>query len=619
MRTNLCEINRPALHCLRVSKFLGARGGPILRASCLPRRRKHLVFIFIVCIFSSILAQASDSEICPRPAVGSVVAEPADLRSSNGLLKVELEYHSSVDAQGRTRFCFLTKDGHQAPNLRLRPGDELALSLKNNLSPSASTTQMTVHAMAHSCTSGPMDSTATNLHFHGLVIAPVCHQDDTLNTAVQPSDSFEYRFKIPNDQPPGVYWYHPHIHGFAKKQILGGASGALIVEGIESVNPEIRGLAERVFVLRDQDLQNPDADPIAVAGVPPPRAFRDAEGDIINSGTGTGKPAKDLSLNFVPVPFPEYQPAVIAMRPAEKQFWRVLNASAITYVDVQVLYNDSAQPLELIAVDGISLNHEHPGAELNKWRNHIILPPAGRAEFVLTGPGAGINAQLVTRSVDTGPVGDNDPIRTLATIKVNSTAPEPTSILSYAKPAASRMDYVPLGKVKPVRQRLLYFSEKPQDPNNPSSPTQFFLTVDGQQPQQFDHSSTLPNIIVHAGDVEDWVIENRSKELHAFHIHQTHFQLLEWNGSPVGEPFLRDTVNLDYWRETVPSYPSVKLRMDFRDPKIVGTFAYHCHLLEHQDGGMMGLIRVEPRIGSKAKTKVVADENPSRIPISLPK
>jgi FtsP/CotA-like multicopper oxidase with cupredoxin domain len=99
---------------------------------------------------------------------------------------------------------------------------------------------------------------------------------------------------------------------------------------------------------------------------------------------------------------------------------------------------------------------------------------------------------------------------------------------------------------------------------------------------------------VHAGDVEDWIIENRTLELHAFHIHQTHFQLLELNGIPVEEPFLYDTVNVPYWKEKMRAYPSVKVRMDFRSPSIVGTFAYHCHLLEHQDGGMMGLIRVLP-------------------------
>jgi len=70
--------------------------------------------------------------------------------------------------------------------------------------------------------------------------------------------------------------------------------------------------------------------------------------------------------------------------------------------------------------------------------------------------------------------------------------------------------------------------------------------------------------------------------------------LLEWNGVPLDEPFLRDTVNVAYWDGKSPSYPSVKLRMDFRDPTIAGTFVYHCHLLEHEDGGMMGTIQVIP-------------------------
>ena len=83
-------------------------------------------------------------------------------------------------------------------------------------------------------------------------------------------------------------------------------------------------------------------------------------------------------------------------------------------------------------------------------------------------------------------------------------------------------------------------------------------------------------------------------ELHDFHIHQLHFQLLDWSGMPVNEPFLRDTVNVPYYNGRMLDYPSVRLRMDFRDPNIVGTFVYHCHVLEHEDGGMMGRIRVEP-------------------------
>jgi FtsP/CotA-like multicopper oxidase with cupredoxin domain len=152
-----------------------------------------------------------------------------------------------------------------------------------------------------------------------------------------------------------------------------------------------------------------------------------------------------------------------------------------------------------------------------------------------------------------------------------------------------------VGNVAPVRVRKLIFSEQPENPNDPNSPTKFFLSIDGETPKPFDPQSDVPDIVAKQGDVEDWIIENRSMELHDFHIHQLHFQLLDWSGITVNEPFLRDTVNVPYYNGRMLKYPSVRLRMDFRDPNIVGTFVYHCHVLEHEDGGMMGRIRVEPK------------------------
>ncbi len=140
----------------------------------------------------------------------------------------------------------------------------------------------------------------------------------------------------------------------------------------------------------------------------------------------------------------------------------------------------------------------------------------------------------------------------------------------------------------------LYFSEKLADPNDPTSAVEFYLTVDGQEPKMFDMSSEIPNIVAQQGTVEDWIIENRSRELHAFHIHQLHFLLLDYLGRQVNEDFLRDTVNVPYYDGRSLAYPSIRLRMDFRDPNIVGTFVYHCHLLEHEDKGMMGSIQVNP-------------------------
>jgi FtsP/CotA-like multicopper oxidase with cupredoxin domain len=531
-----------------------------------------------------------------------VVPEPEDLQSQDGVLKVQLTYRNYVDGRGQMRYCYVDPMGGEAPLLRLKPGDLLILNLKNELTqplpaPSMPASSMGAHAhsMPDACAGGVMTSLSTNLHFHGLTIPPVCHQDDVLKTFIPPHDPpFEYRFRIPEDEAPGLYWYHPHVHGFTSPQVLGGASGALVVEGIERANLRLAGLPERVFVIRDHDLLNPDAQPLGSANQPHATVLRDNEGDILNTGTDGGKPAKDLSINFVPVAFPEYIPAVIPIKPSERQLWRVLNASAITYLNLKVLLNNTPQPLGVVSLDGSPINEHGMAGNRIIWESHIMLPPAGRVEFIVKGPPEGEHASFVTGNVDTGPAGENDPTRPLATLVATPDAPEPRRKLEAAPTPLPVSKSVWLGDAKPVGERKLYFSEKAQDPNDPASPTIFYITVDGQTPAPFDPSAPDPNITVRQGDVEDWIVENRTHEVHAFHIHQTHFILLEWNGVPVDEPFLRDTINVTYWDGRSRQYPSVKLRMDFRDPDIVGTFLYHCHLLEHEDGGMMGTIRALP-------------------------
>ncbi len=493
-------------------------------------------------------------------------------------------------------------DGEQSPTLRMRPGDLLVLQLRNELSdldaPAAASSRAHSRGKAAKsddpCTGGSMSLTSTNLHFHGLTVPPLCHEDDVLKTSIQPgARPFEYRFRIPPDEPPGLYWYHPHIHGFTTAQVLGGASGALIVEGIERANRDVAGLPERVLVIRDQNLMNPDAPPSKSEPVVP-KMLIDRDGDSANNGTGFGKPAKDLSINYVPVPYPDYPPALIQMRPDERQLWRVVNAAGITYLNLAVIFKHAPQKLGIVAIDGVALNANGNPENAIEWRDHIGLPPGARVEFIVTGPPAGVPALFVTRTVDTGQGGENDPNRALANIIASADAPAPRFSLPASPQALAPNATAWLGDVLPVRVRKLYFSEKLSNPADPNSATEFYLTVEGETPKPFDPTSAEPNITVHQGDVEDWIIENRSTELHAFHIHQIHFLLLDWSGVPINEPFLRDTVNVPYFNGRMLQYPSVRLRMDFRNPNTLGTFVYHCHLLEHEDGGMMGVIRVLP-------------------------
>jgi FtsP/CotA-like multicopper oxidase with cupredoxin domain len=529
-----------------------------------------------------------------------MVEEPEDLHSHNGVLEARLTARNEVQASGSIRYCYTDAAGHESPTLRVHPGDLVILHLTNALTeaPHRNAAAMPPHEHTHSaanpCTSGIMSPVSTNLHFHGLTIPPVCHQDDVMKTSLQPGDApFEYRFKVPENEPPGLYWYHPHIHGFSKEQLLGGASGALIVEGIERAKKAAAGLPERVFVIRDLDLVNPNAPPAKSEPVVP-KFMIDKDGDSANNGTGFGKPAKDLSINYVPVPYPDYPPATIEMKPGEKQLWRVLNASAITYLNLAVLFNRMPQPLGLVAMDGVPMNLNDSLKDSVDPQNHIGLPPGARVEFIVNGPAEGVAGLFVTRTVDTGPGGENDTNRMLAKVVASPSAPEPSAKLESTPQPLPPPGEAWLGSVAPVRERHLYFSEKLTDPNDPTSAVEFYLTVDGQEPKMFDMSSDIPNIVAQQGTVEDWIIENRSSELHAFHIHQLHFLLLDYSGKQVNEDFLRDTVNVPYYNGRSLAYPTVRLRMDFRDPNIVGTFVYHCHLLEHEDKGMMGSIRVDP-------------------------
>ena len=111
------------------------------------------------------------------------------------MLKVDLTIRNTAEADGSTRYCYIDGNGNQSPNLRLKPGDLLILRLKNDLtstdhgSGAANDPHAAMEKSTASCGAGSMTATSTNLHFHGLTIPPVCHQDDVLKTSIRPGRS----------------------------------------------------------------------------------------------------------------------------------------------------------------------------------------------------------------------------------------------------------------------------------------------------------------------------------------------------------------------------------------------------------------------------------------------
>jgi FtsP/CotA-like multicopper oxidase with cupredoxin domain len=523
---------------------------------------------------------AAAPPVCRRPAAGGEVREPPGLFSRAGALNVDLDYVSSADEAGRKLFCFVTPDGLESPTLHVRPGDTLNIRLRNRIPPpsggKSATMTMSVGTAAP-CGAAVMDATSVNMHFHGVDAPPACHVDDVLRTQINAGQSFDYHVTFPKTQPPGLYWYHPHVHGQSELAVKGGASGAIVVDGIENLQPAVAGLPERTLIVRDQ----------MVAGDPPP---------------GGAVPTSDVTLNYVPIAYPALTPAVIPVGPGRREFWRVLNASAESVLDIALTYDGVDQPIRVVGLDGVPTG-SRDGTTVGKIMtvNHLLIPAAGRAEFILDGPPATVRlASLVTRSIPMGPDGDNDTARPLARLVADRAGVAGASrfMPEVSRRATARSDSPDaLDRATITARRTLYLSEVLPDPYDPTTVARYFVTVDGAQPRVFDPADP-PAIVTRAGSVEEWTIENRSREMHEFHIHQIHFKLSKRDGtsvSPDQQQYL-DTTQIPFWSGKGP-YPSITVLVDFRGG-VAGDLMFQCHMLDHEDGGMMGVVRVLPRGGS---------------------
>src|SRR5258708_30192096 len=257
-------------------------------------------FTFIAALAVAPFSALGQTNPCPRFSAGATVRNPPALYSQGGSLTVNLSYNTVTDSDGRPLYCFTTPSGTESPTLHVHPGDRLIVNVKNNL-PKATTAgamQMSTNA-ALVCGATTMDASSVNIHYHGTNVSPTCHSDEVIHTLINSGQTFTYNIAFPADEPPGLYWYHPHVHGIAEVAVQGGASGAIVVEGIENLQPDVAGLPERLLIVRDQ----------IVAGQPMP---------------GGAVPAWDQTLNYVPIAYPALTPAVIRMKNGQQEFWRVV-------------------------------------------------------------------------------------------------------------------------------------------------------------------------------------------------------------------------------------------------------------------------------------------------------
>jgi suppressor of ftsI len=430
--------------------------------------------------------------------------QPAEIRSANGILDATLSAAPGpVRIREHTVSGLLYNSSYVPPTLRARLGDTLRITFRNNLPDKPS-----------------------NLHYHGMSVSPQGNSDNVF-IHVHPGETFQYEVRIPafGRQGPGLFWYHPHAHGFVNDQILGGMSGALVVDGIEELFPVLRGLPERFFLIKHVKLAD--------------------ETEIV-------------SING------QINPTV-AMRAGEMQFWRVAHIGASEFYRFRV----EGMPLYVVATDG-----------------HALSQPRKMTEFFI-GPGERIDAIAV------GPPPGEYPVRTISFQNEAWRPPEPVLqlaviISSGLSPNAALEDEILRQRVAGpkwiddvhaasiARRRTLVYSR--------TADRKVFM-IDGRVIDETRIDQT-----VKLGESEEWTVINTDQQYHSFHIHQTPFLVTEVGGVPWKDDSLRDTFSIPPATDQGPA--ALKVVIPFTDPVIVGRFVYHCHAVDHEDKGMMGVIEV---------------------------
>ena len=373
----------------------------------------------------------------------------------------------------------------------------------------------------------------TNLHTHGFFISPSGNQDNIF-VDLTSGKSFLYNYYLPQDISPGSFWYHPHYHPLVEEQVFGGLSGFIYIRGLEGLlPPDLRGVTQQFLGLKDFQVNR----------------FNSIPSENINSDSPTHRTINGL-----------VQP-VMTMRPGETQLWHLGNLSADIWYDLEM----PGLTFNVIAVDGNPVDQVQEVSTL-------LMPPAKRFDVLVQAKGAGTH-QLITREMTTGPEGDTYPRTLMATLHVKGT---PVTAITLPKHIQTLDD---LANATVSRRRIFELSEN-------TTTGQFFINEKEFNPNHVDATPVI-------GTVEEWVFKNRSQESHPIHIHVNDAQVMSVNGVPQKANSWLDTIPIPYATQDAAgvSVPGeVVMRFKFR--QFIGPYVFHCHILAHEDNGMMTVINV---------------------------
>ena len=479
------------------------------------------------------------------PLTSRELPEPPVVKSVNGVAKLSL----IVNLSGHTGFPQFTFNNFNltAPTIVVNPGDTIKIDETDHLLYQWRQVRASTFTFTASGTS------------------PHAPGDDVLGMLARSGQQLHYVMHVAKNQEPGLYWYHPHVHGVVNYQVgEGGMSGAIIVNGLERHYPKLAKMDQRVIIVRDMGNGEP-AQPFddnasmgdGMTGMEPVRP------KVINNEPCGPEVGLVTTLNYIQQPD-------ITIAPGEKQFFRVINATGHKTLKLAV----DGEKLTVVAIDGFALD-SYPGTPPTLVEPYAVVPPAGRVEFVVTGPRSR-TAKFRTLCFDTGSGGDRDPELVLANFRPPShrqSRTDTSGAITVGEPLARNVYTTSLPPI--AAKRVVIFSEG----------NKHFM-INGK----VFSMQAPPMFVVHAGTVEEWRIVNESTETHDFHIHQLHFLVKEIDGAKVAHPFWADSEIIPH-RRTNGEPGTLVLLMDFRDPVIRGTFVFHCHILDHEDHGMMAKIQ----------------------------
>jgi len=366
----------------------------------------------------------------------------------------------------------------------------------------------------------------TNLHTHGLLVSAEGNSDNPF-VEVGPGESFDYEITLPEDHPHGAFWYHPHHHGFVADQVFAGLYGAIVVD-----TEDWTAGAPRVVVVSDVTLSGG-----AVAQA--------SDGERLH-----GRVGEHVLTNGLVAP-------LLSIAPGATERLLIINACVSRYLGL------GGVPMSVRGIDSGAF--EPPRAT-----DRLVLVPGNRADVVIEAPRK--STALVARAYNRG-AGEMGMMGMSGGVEESD-----ATILTLVPDAAAA-----------VRTALAPGVTVPRDLRGLTADRSRTVTLGmamgggmmggGGMSYVIDGRSFDPGRIdqnVEIGTIEEWTLVNSTMMEHPFHLHVWPMQLVDGDGIDV-----RDVVN-------VPAGKSVVVRIAFE--RFLGKTVYHCHILDHEDLGMMGVL-----------------------------